>query len=130
MVRRLADAGVPAPLDLYIVSPFRIVAQRLRERAAKSGLLSRWTDDTWRWTRERIGTVHTVQGREADSVFFVLGAPLLSQGGARSWAAGSVNLLNVAATRAKENIYVVGNRSAWKDVGTFKHLAQRVQPRA
>ena len=129
MLSRLADAGLPAPLDLYIVSPFRIVAQRMRERVARSGLLDRWTDDPWRWTRERIGTVHTVQGREADSVFFVLGASLPSQGGARSWAAGSVNLLNVAATRAKENIYVVGNRTLSKDVGTFKHLAQWVQPR-
>jgi hypothetical protein len=129
MLRRLADAGAPAPLDLYIVSPFRVVAHRLRERLANNGLLSRWTDNASRWTRERIGTVHTVQGREADSVFFVLGAPLPSQGGARNWAAGSVNLLNVAATRAKENIYVIGNCSVWKDVGTFRHLSQRVRPR-
>jgi hypothetical protein len=129
LLRRLADADVSAPLDLYIVSPFRIVAQRMRERLAKSGLLPRWTGDPWRWTRERIGTVHTVQGREADSVVFVLGAALPSQGGARSWAAGSVNLLNVAVTRAEENIYVVGNRSVWKEMGTFRHLAQRVPPR-
>ncbi|WP_438345908.1 metallophosphoesterase [Methylorubrum populi] len=36
------------------------------------------------------------------------------------------NILNVAATRAKENLYVVGSRSAWQDAGVFRHLATRL----
>jgi hypothetical protein len=71
--------------DLYIVTPFVVVAERLRDLAEKCGLLV-WTDDPRRWTRERIGTVHTVQGREADAVLFVLGAPAPTQRGARAWA--------------------------------------------
>lgn len=129
MLRRLSEAGVADP-DLYIVSPFVIVAQRLRERVSASGLLQRWTSDPYAWTRDRIGTVHTVQGREADTVMFVLGAPLPMQRGARGWAGGYPNLLNVAVTRAKENLYVVGSRDAWREAGVFRHLVTRLSPEA
>jgi superfamily I DNA and/or RNA helicase len=128
LIRRLETAGI-SELDLYIITPFRIVAQRLRDRLGASGLLKRWTDDPWEWTRNRVGTVHTVQGREADSIIFVLGAPLPAQSGARAWAGGSVNLLNVAATRAQENLYVIGSRSAWEEAGVFGHLADYVPQR-
>lgn len=127
LLRRLGDAGVP-DLNLYIVSPFRIVAQRLRDRLGASGVLKQWTDKPWEWTRDRVGTVHTVQGREADSVIFVLGAPLPAQAGARGWAGSSVNLLNVAATRAQENLYVVGARSVWSNAGHFGSLVSEIQP--
>jgi len=128
MLRRLAEAGVPEP-DLYIVSPFVIVAQRLRERVLASGLLPRWTADPYGWTRDRIGTVHTVQGREADAVILVLGAPLPTQRGARGWAGAYPNLLNVAVTRAKENLYVVGSQDAWREAGVFRYLAARLPAR-
>ncbi|MGN8114321.1 DEAD/DEAH box helicase [Labrys sp. 22185] len=127
LLRRLGEAGVPE-LDIYIISPFRIVAQRLRERIGASGVLKPWTDKAWEWTRDRVGTVHTVQGREADSVIFVLGAPLPAQNGARHWAGSSVNLLNVAVTRAQENLYVVGARSAWTNAGCFRTLISNIQP--
>jgi superfamily I DNA and/or RNA helicase len=125
LLRRLAATNVDE-LDLYVISPFVIVAQKLRERVQSSGLLRRWTDEPWKWVRERVGTVHTVQGREADSVIFVLGAPLPAQRGARAWAGGTPNLLNVAATRAKENLYVIGSHAAWHDVGHFRQLALKV----
>ena len=54
----------PGAPDLYIVTPFVVVADRLRKLVEESALLV-WTDDPRRWTFERIGTVHTVQGREA-----------------------------------------------------------------
>ncbi|WP_284247186.1 DEAD/DEAH box helicase, partial [Methylobacterium haplocladii] len=80
LLRRLAEVGVSEP-DLFVVTPFVIVAQKLRERIRASGVLQGWTADPYRWTMDRIGTVHTVQGREADSVIFVLGAPLPAQQG-------------------------------------------------
>ncbi|MBB4277768.1 superfamily I DNA and/or RNA helicase [Rhizobium mongolense] len=55
-------------------------------------------------------------------MFFVLGAPEAGQRGARGWAGGKPNLLNVATTRAKEAIYVIGNRELWKPAGVFQVL--------
>jgi superfamily I DNA and/or RNA helicase len=59
-------------------------------------------------------------------VVFVLGAPAVQQIGARNWAGGRPNLLNVAVTRAKEVLYVVGNRAHWKQAGLFRELDARL----
>lgn len=125
LLRHLDRAGV-AP-DLYIVTPFVIVADRLRQAVRESGVLQGWLgDDQASWLRERIGTVHTVQGREAEAVILVLGAPYPAQTGARGWAGGRPNLLNVAVTRAKEVVYVIGNRQLWRDAGVFQELDARL----
>jgi ABC-type cobalamin/Fe3+-siderophores transport system ATPase subunit len=131
LLRKLAYPDLthrkPAPPDLYIITPFVVVAERLRQEVVKSALLV-WTDDPRSWTRERIGTVHTVQGREAEAVIFILGAPAVEQRGARAWAGGRPNLLNVAVTRAKERLYVVGNRGLWRTAGLFGELDTRLPP--
>ncbi|HEV7669625.1 MAG TPA: ATP-binding protein [Thermoanaerobaculia bacterium] len=124
LLRRLAEADVEP--NLYIVSPFVLVAQNLRTIIRESRLPSRWIADLRAWTNERVGTVHTVQGREAEAVLFVLGAPAAQQAGARNWAGGRPNLLNVAVTRAKERLYVVGNRTLWREAGLFRELDQRM----
>lgn len=108
--------------DIYIVTPFVVVQDRLRELLRRDGVLDGWVDDPYNWVRERIGTVHTVQGREAEAVLFVLGAPEQTQRGARGWAGGRPNLLNVAVTRAKEAVYVIGNRELWRQAGVFEIL--------
>jgi hypothetical protein len=125
LLRKLAAAGVA--LDLYVVTPFVAVADGLRALIVETGVLGGVVDDVRAWTRERIGTVHTVQGREAEAVIFVLGAPLSQQAGARGWAGGEPNLLNVAVTRAKEALYVVGSRERWRTAGVFSVLASRLE---
>jgi hypothetical protein len=122
LLRDLKKSG--ADPDLYVVTPFVIVQDRLRDLIRKSGLLDGWVETPNRWPYERIGTVHTVQGREAEAVIFVLGAPDASQTGARNWAGGRPNLLNVAVSRAKECIYVVGNKSLWSKAGVFERLTK------
>jgi hypothetical protein len=124
LLRAIAGAGI-AP-DLYIVTPFVVVQDNLRSIIRSSGVLEGWTDDPWAWTSERVGTVHTVQGREAEAVIFVLGAPSPHQSGARGWAGGRPNLLNVAVSRAKEALYVVGNRKLWRNAGMFHELDARL----
>lgn len=124
MLLRLKRAGIEP--NIYIVTPFVIVQDRLRERIRMSGILIDWVQNSNRWPYERIGTVHTVQGREAEAVILVLGAPLARQTGARGWAGGPPNLLNVAVSRAQEVLYVVGNRDLWKKSGVFSELSTRI----
>ncbi len=126
LLRRLADARLDP--DFYVLTPFVIVAERLRKLVDESGVWRVWMQEEkkWSWMYERVGTVHTAQGREAEAVFFILGAPDPKQKGARDWAGRRPNLLNVAVTRAKEAIYVIGNRSLWCEAGVFKELDRRL----
>lgn len=122
-LNKIAAADVPHP-NLFIITPFRIVAQELKNRLKREEALSSTLRvDIGAWADDRVGTIHTFQGREADAVILVLGAPKASQNGARSWAAGSPNILNVAVSRAKQNLYVVGSRGAWSGVGHARELA-------
>jgi hypothetical protein len=120
MLRKLRTGGIKP--DIYVVTPFVVVQNNLRSEILNSRVLEGWVDKPRDWVNERVGTVHTVQGREADIVFFVLGASSVSQNGARVWAGGRPNLLNVAVTRAKTNLYVIGNRANWKSAGHFATL--------
>ncbi|WP_410520741.1 AAA domain-containing protein [Candidatus Tisiphia endosymbiont of Dioctria rufipes] len=109
--------------DLYIISPFKLVAYNLRKLIKEHKVLDSWIEtNTQLWLNERIGTVHTVQGREAEAVILVLGAQGKDQKGTREWVGKSPNILNVAVTRAKEVIYVIGNKESWKDIGVFSEL--------
>ena len=112
--------------NLYVVMPFVVVKDGLYRAILESRVLEGWVPDPKEWIKERVGTVHTVQGREAEAVIFVLGAPLAQQRGARGWAGGQPNLLNVAITRAQERLYVVGSRAAWENAGVFAALARRL----
>jgi superfamily I DNA and/or RNA helicase len=69
------------------------------------------------------GTVHKFQGREADIVFLVLGSNP-SNAGAREWASSQPNLLNVAVTRAKKRLYVIGNKTLWGNLNYFNVLCE------
>ncbi|WP_171168116.1 DEAD/DEAH box helicase [Ruegeria sp. HKCCA0370] len=120
LLRKLRDAGENS--DLYIVTPFVIVQNNLRQELLRSGVLDGWTNNPNAWVWEHVGTVHTVQGREASTVFFVLGAQGSSQNGARNWAGSRPNLVNVAVTRAQTSLYVIGNRQLWKNAGVFAAL--------
>jgi superfamily I DNA and/or RNA helicase len=124
LLHRLKSASITP--DIYIVTPFVIVAENLRRIIRDSGILQTWTSDISQWLYERVGTVHTVQGREAEAVIFVLGAPESRQTGARGWAGAKPNLLNVAVTRAKEVLYVIGNKELWRNAGLFRELSERL----
>ncbi len=96
--------------SVFVISPFRDV---------KSGLL-RVTRG--RLPYSRVGTVHTTQGKEADIVILVLGTRD-KQRGSRDWASSSPNLLNVAVSRARRRLIVIGNREAWSRHRYFADLA-------
>lgn len=71
------------------------------------------------------GSVHAFQGKEADVVFIVLGSAAGRKGaGSRNWAGQAPNILNVALTRAKKRVYIVGSIADWGGVPNFSVLAK------
>jgi AAA domain len=98
--------------QVMAIGPFRDVARQLAERARRHRGL-------------RAGTIHTAQGKEADIVILVLGSDPAREG-ARAWAASRPNLLNVAVSRARRRLYVIGDREAWMRQRYFDLLAERL----
>lgn len=88
--------------DIKIISPFRDVVNALKKELIDF--------------RNNIGTIHTMQGKEAKIIIFVLGG---KTDGARKWASSKPNLLNVAVSRAKEFLYIVGNKNSWRNLEYF-----------
>ena len=127
MLRQLADAELKDP-DIFIITPFRIVAEEMRRMLRDhQDLFSRFGVKLDDWIYDRVGTIHTVQGREADSVILLLGAPKDEQQGARNWAGAMPNIFNVAVSRAKQNLYVVGSHSAWFGAGYAREMAMSLE---
>ncbi|PPK93740.1 AAA domain-containing protein [Kineococcus xinjiangensis] len=124
VVRRLLEDlewDVEKPATVAVISPFRDVVRGM-QRVVDEELRTRLRGATPERVDElcRVGTVHTFQGQERHVVVLVLGG---GSRGARRWAAMTPNLLNVAVTRAKDRLVVVGDWSAWHDVGNAEVLA-------
>jgi hypothetical protein len=98
---------------IYVISPFRAVGDICKTKYYQ--------------LKDKIecGTIHTFQGKEAEIVFLVLGT-LPGSVGARDWVADTPNMLNVAVTRAKERLYVIGNRKVWAKHRYFDYLAEKL----
>ena len=129
LLQKLANNNVQNP-DIYIITPFRIVAFELRRLLGQNRpLLEQLGVTSKDWLKDRIGTIHTFQGKEAEAVIAVLGAPEHKHQRARKWAAGTPNIFNVMVSRAKRSLYVVGSRAAWS-VGHGKLLVDMLPERA
>lgn len=127
----LSDAGYKLA-DIYVITPFKAVRAGLLDALQRRDFLDKLASKTAlsrtelkAWRGKNVGTVHTFQGKENDIVILVLGCDVAHQGGA-DWAASKPNLLNVALTRAKKNIFVIGDRSVWADKTGFDVVAQQL----
>lgn len=98
--------------EIYVISPFKHVAYKLATALDSIGFTKREGRKV-----VNVGTVHTFQGKEAKIVYFVLGADKSSQGAA-SWAVSDSNMMNVAATRAKEEFYIIGDKTLYASLGS------------
>lgn len=113
--------------DLFVISPFKSVSLGM-----KTLLLTRrseWASDRSekdlvKWLDEHVGTVHAFQGKESEIVILILGG---RTSGARSWAADTPNIINVAITRSKRRLYVIGNRQKWERTRFGSSLSKKIQ---
>ena len=108
--------------SLGIVTPFRAQENRIND----------WLGRTY-GTNERIksGTAHQFQGDECDVIIF---SPVLSSGiskGTLNWLETTYNLLNVAITRARVILIVIGDFDycfqELKTQSVYSHLAKYVK---
>jgi AAA domain/Caspase domain len=106
---------LPPDSSVGIVTPFRPQADLIAAMLGKEA------------TRVRVGTVHTFQGGECDAMIFSLVATeSMAPGGLRFFDRDE-NLWNVAITRAKALMLVIGDRAFWESHGALGgKLAARI----
>ncbi len=115
MLQKICKDSKSLP-NIYVISPFKSVAQDTYKLLLKNK--DRWCpkevpDNEFNiWLNRSVGTIHAFQGKEADSVFLILGGNILKPG-AIIWVCEEPNILNVAATRAKNSFYIIGNSKVW-----------------
>ncbi|GMV41355.1 MAG: hypothetical protein AMXMBFR64_30710 [Myxococcales bacterium] len=105
-LRDLLDAGVP-PADIAVLTPYR--GQLYALRRGLRGLLGGRGDD-WAESGDvggiAVGTVHRFQGGERDVVLF---STVITRDRSLPFLNERVNLVNVAASRARVHLVVVGD---------------------
>ena len=126
LLRAWADRGLLGSEDqsVGVVTPFRAQEERIREEAK--------AQEWWRELENQlgeipatIGTIHRYQGDERDMMIF---SPVVAPGMepyTEQWVAETEQLLNVAVTRARASLQVVGHldrcRRAGGVLGAFAH---------
>lgn len=109
---------VPDLPSLYVISPFTSVINGFKKTAGQSEALKGIAGDYLDyWLEENCGTVHRFQGKEANEVIFLLGCDSTAKGAVR-WV--NDNIVNVAVTRAKYRLYVIGDRALWQENESVK----------
>ena len=68
------------------------------------------------WLNENCGTIHTFQGKEANEVLLVLGCDAQRGKGAAQWVGQKPNIINVAVSRSKYRLGVIGDYDLWKNI--------------
>ncbi|MGM0578588.1 MAG: DEAD/DEAH box helicase [Myxococcota bacterium] len=111
LVRRLLDAGLP-PSELGLVTPYRGQFGLLRRRLQRAGVpVGGWSSGalpTRADGREAVllGTIHRLQGGERDVVILSMVA---RRARSLAWLEERPNLLNVAVSRARAHLVIVGD---------------------
>jgi len=118
-----ADAVVTWVLEKYgrppdrlgVVTPFRAQAARIRDLLEQRG--------QGQFDAVRVGTAHTFQGGECDTVVFSTVISTGAMPGTVAWLEGERNLINVAVSRARHHLVVFGNRAELRRAGATTLLS-------
>ncbi len=99
--------------DIYIISPFVSVIAGVKKLIKSENRKNKFCDNAilTNWIEKNCGTIHTFQGKEANEVLFLLGCDINCIGAIR-WV--NTNIINVAVTRAKYRLCIIGDYQVWK----------------
>lgn len=100
---------IPEDVDrIFLITPFKSVEERLnRYRKLRSNI--------------DVGTIHKMQGKEADVVILVLGGDP-KKPNAKRLVSAKPNLLNVAVSRAKTRLFIIGNKRDWSSLAYMNEV--------
>lgn len=120
--------GLP---DIYIITPFTSVNMELKD--AIRPLIKREIpymdlEHISSWLKEHCGTIHTFQGKEANEVLLVLGCDVRTGKGAAQWVGQKPNIINVAVSRAKYRLGILGDYDLWKDIPYVQTVCKYLKP--
>jgi very-short-patch-repair endonuclease len=106
LVRQIVTEGsLRDGWTMGIITPYNRQRNRIEFLLQQNGLLDRLSG------KLRIGTVHTFQGSEADIIIF---SPVVAEGAdheTAEWISSEEGLLNVALTRARRVLHIVGDKT-------------------
>ncbi|WPX08181.1 DEAD/DEAH box helicase [Anaerocellum danielii] len=116
--------------ELFIISPFKAVKNSISTELKRIPLHNiNFKKEEWEHiVDEIVGTIHSFQGKQANNVIICLGADENSEG-AISWASSEPNILNVALTRAKYRVIVIGDKDLWGKHKYFDTLLKELSKR-
>ncbi|XMB86584.1 AAA domain-containing protein [Mycoplasmatota bacterium WC44] len=93
---------LPDDQSIGIISPFKNQASLINDVVKKMDLNKKVS----------VGTIHKFQGQEEDNIFLSLALGNDSYQGSYDWVKNNRQLINVATTRPKEKLIVVGDRKS------------------
>jgi len=116
LIQHLQNQGYSLE-DIGVISAFRAQANALKEGIAKKFS---------KFDQESIGTIHTFQGSEKKVI--ILSTKVCRSQDNLSWINRRPNLLNVAVSRAKELLILVGNLYRLEKAGSYtRQLVEHIR---
>lgn len=99
--------------NIYIITIYKGFQQYIINNLRKEFAASPFIDHIKYLCYHNVGTIHAFQGKENDTVILMLGAQHPKHAASRYGMTKKSNVLNVAVSRAKKNLYVIGSKEKW-----------------